>query len=53
MTPEMFVKPLALALFQYSYGRLTVAESEKKAKKVVPNLVSTWTSLVTKDSLGM
>ena len=39
MTPEMFEKPLALALFQYSYGRLTVAEAEKKAKEVAPNLV--------------
>ena len=39
MTPEMFEKPLALALFQYSYGRLTVAEAKKKAKEVAPNMV--------------
>lgn len=39
MTPEMIEKDLALALFEYSYGRLTVAEAEKKAKEVAPNLV--------------
>lgn len=39
MTPEMIEKDLALALFQYSYGRLTVAEAEKKAKEVAPNII--------------
>lgn len=39
MTPEMLEKPLALALFQYSYGRLTVAVAKRKAKEVAPNLV--------------
>lgn len=39
MTPEMIEKPLALALFEYSYGRLTVAEAERKAIEVAPNLV--------------
>ena len=39
LTPEMFVQPLALALFRYSYGRLSVAEAEKKAKEVAPNLI--------------
>lgn len=39
MTPEMLEKPLALALFEYSYGRLTVSEAEQKAKEAAPNLV--------------
>lgn len=39
MTPEMFVKPLTLALFRYSYGRLTYAQAEQKAKEVAPNFV--------------
>lgn len=39
MTPEMFEKELAGLLFQYAYGRLSVAEAEKKAKEAAPNLV--------------
>ena len=39
MIPELIEKELALALFQYSYGRLTVAQAQQKAKEVTPNLI--------------
>lgn len=39
LTPDMIENDLALALFRYSYGRLTIADAEKKAKEVAPNLI--------------
>lgn len=36
--PRMYTleSELALALFRFSYGRLSVAQAEKKAKEVAP-----------------
>lgn len=40
MTVEFIEKELSLALFRFSYGRLTVAQAAEKAKEVAPKLVS-------------